>query len=296
MSAERIDDPDIMDTTFIQSETTKKNESSELQALRSAYLKLQESNKEIFDGFSYAATIQNGLLPQQRHFERLFKEYFVLYQPQNIISGDFYWIAEKNDCVIFAVADCTGHGIAGAMLSVLAISYLNYVVLGKNHDSLGDILGEVDKKWLETFNIYADKTKDNDWMEISLCSFDPKTRILKHAGARGKVTILNETGSTILKGDHFPIGGWQIEKNRIYTETEIVLPEKSMVYLSSDGFKDQIGGKSNRTMKDKTMKAFLSELFYLPAEVQKSFLSMAFKEWKGENLQTDDVCLLGVRL
>jgi serine phosphatase RsbU (regulator of sigma subunit) len=285
-----------MITKVIEKTCMEERDSPEVKNLRKDYLKLQKSHKEIFDGFSYAATIQNGLLPQQRHFERLFREYFVLYQPQNMISGDFYWIAEKNDCVIFAVADCTGHGIAGAMLSVLAISYLNYVVLGKNHESLSDILGEIDKKWIETFNMYGDKTKDNDWMEISLCSFNPQTRELKHAGARGKITIVNESGSKILKGNHYPIGGWQIEKNRVYHENSVTLPEKSMVYLSSDGFKDQIGGKSNRTMKDKAMQGFLSELYYLPTEVQKSFLSMTFNEWKGENAQTDDVCLLGVRL
>lgn len=217
-----------MNITLFPEQVIDEIESLEVTKLRAAYLKLQKSNKEIFEGFSYAATIQNGLLPQQRHFDRLFSEYFVLYQPQHMISGDFYWIAEKNDCVIFAVADCTGHGIAGAMLSVLAISYLNYVVLGKNHDSLGEILAEVDRKWLETFNIYADKTRDNDWMEISLCSFNPKTRVLKCAGAKGKITIINEEGTQILKGDPYPIGGWQIEKNRIYNEREIILPEKSM--------------------------------------------------------------------
>ena len=260
------------------------------------YNKLRQINSEIFDGFSYAATIQNGLLPQQRHFERLFEEYFILFQPQNIISGDLYWIAEKNDCVYFSVADCTGHGIAGAMLSVLAISYLNYVVLGKDFSSLGNMLGEIDKKWIETFNIYADKNRDNDWMEISLCSFNKKTRQLKCSGAGGKVIVINESGTTLIKGNPYPIGGWQIEKNRDFHENGIILPLNSMVYLSSDGFKDQIGGEKNKTMKEKKMIEFLSELFYLPPNIQKSLLTLSFNEWKGNNFQTDDVCVMGVRL
>jgi serine phosphatase RsbU (regulator of sigma subunit) len=285
-----------MSTTFPENMIDEINSLDETN-LREEYLRLHKLNQEIFQGFSYAATIQNGLLPQQRHFDRLVKEYFVLYEPQNIISGDFYWIAEKNDCVIFAVADCTGHGLAGAMLSVLAISYLNYVILGKNFSSLGNMLEEIDKKWIETFNMFSEKSKeDNDWMEISLCSFNRATRELKFAGARGKITIINQEGITHLRGNHYPIGGWQIEKNRSYHETEMILPENSMVYLSSDGFKDQIGGVGNKTMKEKKMQEFLAELFYLPANVQKSFLNMAFREWKGKNTQTDDVCVLGVRL
>ncbi|HTL80089.1 MAG TPA: SpoIIE family protein phosphatase [Bacteroidia bacterium] len=281
--------------TFIKTGNTE-NLLHEIKELRRENTKLNEINKEIFDGFTYAATIQQGLLPQQRHLDRLFNEYFVIYEPQNIISGDFFWTAKKNDITYFAVADCTGHGISGAMLSVLGISYLNYVVLGKDHSSLGDMLSEVDRKWIETFNIYGDRSRDNDWMEISICSFDHKKRELKFAGANGKVFIVNETESNIINGDHYPIGGWQIEKDRKYTEHTIAVPEYSMVYLSSDGFKDQLGGMHNKTFKQKRMREFLSDIFYLPPGIQKSFLKVAFNEWKGNNKQTDDVCVLGVRL
>ena len=121
----------------------------DLMNLKTEYLKLHQSNKEIFDSFRCAAAIQQGMLPQQRHFERLFTEYFVLYHPQHIISGDFYWIGVKEETVFFSVSDCTGHGIGGAMLSVLGISFLNYIVYGKKHDSLGSILEELDKKWID---------------------------------------------------------------------------------------------------------------------------------------------------
>ena len=268
----------------------------DLVELKTEYLKLHQSNKEIFDSFRCAAAIQHGMLPQQRHFERLFNEYFVLYQPQNIISGDFYWIGVKDDILYFAVADCTGHGISGAMLSVLGISFLNYVVYGKRYIWLGTILEELDKKWIETFNLYSDKDKDNNWMEISIGSFNSKTRVLKFAGARGKIVVINDDGEYVMEGDRYPIGGWQIAKERIYNETEMVLPQNSMVYLSSDGYKDQIGGPNEKTLKEKRMREYLSELYYMPANVQKAFLTMALNEWKGDNVQTDDVCVLGIRL
>lgn len=268
----------------------------DLMNLKTEYLKLHQSNKEIFDSFRCAAAIQQGMLPQQRHFERLFTEYFVLYHPQHIISGDFYWIGVKEETVFFSVSDCTGHGIGGAMLSVLGISFLNYIVYGKKHDSLGSILEELDKKWIETFNMYADKDKDNNWMELSLCSFNTRTRVLKFSGARSKVIIINDEGEYVLEGERYPIGGWQLEANRNFNETEMVLPPNSMIYLSSDGYKDQLGGPKGKTMKEKRMREYISELYYLPVNVQKAFLNMALNEWKGDNTQTDDVCVLGIRL
>jgi len=268
----------------------------DLKELKSEYLKLHQSNKELFESFRCAASIQQGLLPQQRHFDRLFSDYFVLYDPQNIISGDFYWIGNNDGILYFAVSDCTGHGISGAMLSVLGISFLNYVVYSKDYTSLSDILCELDQKWLETFHIYADEEKDNNWMEMSLCSFDPKTRILKFAGARNKVVVISQEGEQVLYGERYPIGGWQIETERTYHQQEIRVPENSMVYLSTDGYKDQIGGPKDKTFKERKMREYLNELYYLPAKNQKAFLTMAFNEWKGDNVQTDDVCLLGVRL
>lgn len=182
------------------------------------------------------------------------------------------------------------------MLSVLGISFLNYIVYGKKHDSLGSILEELDKKWIETFNMYADKDKDNNWMELSLCSFNTRTRVLKFSGARSKVIIINDEGEYVLEGERYPIGGWQLEANRNFNETEMVLPPNSMIYLSSDGYKDQLGGPKGKTMKEKRMREYISELYYLPVNVQKAFLNMALNEWKGDNTQTDDVCVLGIRL
>jgi serine phosphatase RsbU (regulator of sigma subunit) len=279
----------------LSEEMIERIEAIDVIELRSEYLKLHDVNKDIFNSFSYAATIQQGLLPQQRHFDRLFNEYFVIYKPQSIIGGDFYWITEKDDCVIFAVADCTGHGIAGAMLSVLGIGYLNYVVLGKNHNNLGDILEEVDKKWVETFNKLSETGINNDWAEISLGSFNPKTRELKFAGARGKIIIVNDEGTQVIKGDNFPIGGWQIEKDRVFKEHKMILPKDSMIYMTSDGFQHQFGGKKNKKFSGKTMQTFLEDIYDLPATIQKAFLSMTFNEWQGNNLQTDDVCVLGLK-
>ena len=137
----------------------------------------------------YAQTIQNGLLPKARHFEKNFKDHFVLYKPQDKISGDFYWLTKKDDTIFFALADCTGHGVSGAMLSVLGISLLNYVVQ-KNFTLVGDYLTELDKKWVETFNgDQYDFNFNNDWMEITLFSYNTVTKEFQFACAGGEFAI-----------------------------------------------------------------------------------------------------------
>ncbi len=277
-------------------EPMQRVDSIDSSELRNKYLQLYGINKDMFDSVNYAATIQQALLPQMRHFERIFNEYFVIYQPQNIIGGDFYWIAQKNDWSVFALADCTGHGVSGAMLSVLGISYLNYVVFGKDIDNLGRMLEHIDKKWIEAFHMFTEQEVNNDWMEISLAAFNSKTRELRFAGARGKIIIVNKNGIEIIKGHNYPVGGWQIEKNRIYEEQKIILSKDSMVYMTSDGFQDQFGGKKNKKMTIKKLHEHLNDIYSFPADVQKTVLTSIFNEWKSSNKQTDDVCVLGIRL
>jgi serine phosphatase RsbU (regulator of sigma subunit) len=267
------------------------------ETLKEEYNKLYSNNQELLEGIYYAASVQQGLLPQDRHFKRNFKEYFVYYRPLQIIGGDLYWVGEKDNKVYFAVADCTGHGVSGAMLSVLAVSFLNYVLLGKDHEDLGSVLKEIDKKWLETFNFSStDYLFDNDWMELSLGSFDFTTRILKFAGANNSICISHQNELTYLKGNAYPIGGWQIEKDREYTEHTLYLPEEAMVYLTSDGYKDQFGGEHEKRFGKKRLNNLLSEISNLPASKQKAKLDETFFHWKRGFQQTDDVCIMGIRL
>ena len=133
---------------------------------------LQKTIIEHENSLTYAQTIQNGLLPKERHFKKLFKDHFVVYKPQDKIGGDFYWLTTKGDVTYFALADCTGHGVSGAMLSVLGISLLNYVIQ-KNFDKVGDYLTELDKKWIETFNTeLLDSPFNNDWLEITIIAYN----------------------------------------------------------------------------------------------------------------------------
>jgi len=264
--------------------------------LQTEYSKLYHTNKELLDNIYYSAFVQQGILPQERHLKRLFSEYFVIYKPQNIIGGDLYWVCQKNDLQIFAVADCTGHGVSGALLSVLAVSFLNYLVLGKEFTSLGKVLEELDRKWIETFHQGIELGYNNDWMEIGICSFNPKTRELQYSGAFNNLTYVVEDKIKTFPGNRYPIGGWQLEEKRTFNDHSVILPQNAMLYLYTDGFKDQFGDLSKKRFSSKRVVHLLKTTNHLPSHKQMERIESEFNFWKGTEPQTDDVCMMGVRL
>jgi len=244
----------------------------------------------------YAQTIQNGLLPKERHFRKFFKDYFVLYKPQNKIGGDFYWLTTKDDTIYFALADCTGHGISGAMLSVLGISLLNYVIQ-KNFSYVGEYLTELDKKWIETFNNEMhDSHFNNDWMDLTLIAYNKTTRQLQYASASAEFAILQNNEITIYKGDKFPIGGWQIEKNREYKTFTVEIEADAKLYFFSDGIKHQFDSTNTKKFSRKRLLNGLLHYNQLPMNSQQELMEFVFNTWKENTTQTDDVSLIGIEL
>ncbi len=242
----------------------------------------------------YAQTIQHGLLPKARHFGKYIKDYFVYYKPQDKIGGDFYWLTTKEDTLYFALADCTGHGISGAMLSVLGISLLNYVIQKKfNH--VGDYLTELDKKWIETFNKeLIDSQYNNDWLEITLVSFNTKTREFQYACGGGEFAIYQNNTITTYKGNNFPIGGWQIEKNRTFDTHHLILEKDAKLYFFSDGFKHQFDAGNNKKFSRKRLLNILGCYQCLSMNEQRELFEFIFDTWKEDTHQTDDVSLIGI--
>jgi sigma-B regulation protein RsbU (phosphoserine phosphatase) len=264
--------------------------------LQKEYHRLFQDNKDIMAGIHYAQLIQQGILPQGRHLDRLFKDYFVIYRPQSIIGGDLFWVGQKGKLKIFAVADCTGHGVSGALLSILALSFLNYIVLGKEFQEIHEVLEELDKKWLEAFHQGIEHGFDNDWMEIGLCSFNTETRELQYSGVFNKLTCITPQETICKYGSRYPIGGWQLKKNRTYTNHSIVLPENSTIYLYTDGFKDQFGELSKKRYGSKRLSELIEVVSKYPLAEQKTILEEDFLAWKGQEIQTDDMCMLGIKL
>jgi len=267
------------------------------QDLKRAYHQLEKKNKDLVDGLYYAAFVQQGLMPQARHFEKLNLPYFIYYSPLHIIGGDFFWIGKKGDWCIYAVGDCTGHGVSGAMLSSLAIGFLNYVVYSKYFNEIGDILSEIDKKWIETFNRNDDAWIDNDWMELSMIAYNPVTQEMQFAGAGGSILYLNNENELMrLKGNNYPVGGWQIELNRKYKTERLQVTNPAKVFLYSDGFKDQFGGLNEKRLGQQKFNKLIHSSAYMNCQNQKDHLEYQLNVWRGTVAQTDDVCLLRVDL
>jgi serine phosphatase RsbU (regulator of sigma subunit) len=256
------------------------------------------SNFEFVSSLKYAAILQRGIFPKQRHFDRVFEESFVLYLPQQIISGDFYWLSQVNDHLTYlAVGDCTGHGVPGAMLSILANNLLSYSILNKRIKKTSKILQELDKRFIESFSSdLQEEGFNNDWFDISLVCINSKNKTIQYSGAKRKGLLVQKEGSKILKGSNYPIGGWQMAEKRHFDSITISYEPGDALYLSSDGYQDQIGGHKDKKYKSYRLKDTLITNSKSSMEKQKNLLLNQHKDWKGANEQTDDICLVGVRL
>lgn len=249
------------------------------------------------ESLKYAEIIQRGLLPKRRHFNRLFSDHFILYKPLHILSGDFYWIGSRGHLTYLAVGDCTGHGVPGALLSVLASNILSYSIMNKGIVKTNKILKEVDKKFIESFSGIKDELFNNDWVDIALVCIDRLENKLYFSSANRKICLVNnEQEMTILEGSPYPIGGWQVERERHFNATQFSFEEGNVLYIGSDGFQDQIGGERNKKYSSKKLHAFFAEHHAEPMTKQKQLLEKEFMEWKGQEDQVDDVCIVGVRL
>ena len=243
-----------------------------------------------------AQIIQQGLLPKKRHFNRIFDDSFVIYKPQNIISGDFYWVGAKNDLKYLVVGDCTGHGVSAALLSVLAINLFQYAIMNKGIKRTNKILMEVDRKFIESFKSGEKGNFDNPWIDISIICIDEKKKVYHFSSANRKLLHVSKKEMHLLKGNRYPLGGWQLEKERRFEPQTVNYEKGDIIYLGSDGFQDQIGGENNKKYKSRRLHNFLLNQQGLALKNQKRRLEREFESWRNENEQVDDVCIVGARL
>lgn len=272
------------------------NEAIDNEQLKNQFVSLYHYHNDLTSSLNYAQIIQKGVLPKDRHFQRLFNDYFVLYVPQSFVSGDFYWIGEVGDKVLFAVGDCTGHGVPGAMLTMLAQSFLNYIILGKGMTNTSEILKEFDKKLIETFMHEYDNPYSNDWIDMALCCYDKSKKEVSFASAKRKLMVVSKENTEIYKGSNYPLGGWQMEEERLFETQKIKVKDGDMIFMGSDGFQDQIGGEKNKKYGSKQLHVLLEDLSSLPCEKQLMILKKTFSEWKKGEQQLDDICLMGIRV
>lgn len=271
-------------------EIESKKKQIELQ--RDEILKQKE---EITGSITYASRIQDAILPEESICKKLFRDHFVLFKPRDIVSGDFYWIHEEPDRILFAVADCTGHGVPGAIMSMLGISILNEIASNSNGDlPAGEMLNLLREKVIFSLKQTGSGDEATDGMDISLCIMERKTGCLQFAGAFNPLWILRNGKLTEFRADRMPVG-YQ-EKLPGFTTRETTLQEGDALYLLSDGYFDQFGGDNDKRFSSGRLKRVLREISSLPMNRQKEILDERFIKWMGGGDQIDDVLILGIRI
>lgn len=255
---------------------------------------IAEQKKEIMDSIHYAQRIQKAVLPADHSIQNIMPEHFILYLPRDIVSGDFYWISSKDEKVIFTAADCTGHGVPGAFMSMLGISFLNEIVNTSRQISSGKILDQLRNHVKETLS-QSEGGESKDGMDIALCILDRKNMNLQYSGAFNPLYLIRDTELTEYKADRMPIGIHMGEESR-FLDHKIQLEKGDCLYIFSDGFQDQIGGEQGKKFLSKSLKALLTEVHSQPMAKQKQILYDILEQWMHGYQQVDDILVLGVRV
>jgi serine phosphatase RsbU (regulator of sigma subunit) len=255
-------------------------------------LKLESKNKDITDSINYASRIQQAILPSNQKIEQYIKNFFIFNLPKDILSGDFYWIEAINKRVYFAVADCTGHGIPGSMVSVVCNNALNRSIQEFNLKAPNEILNKTREL---VINAFDDNEKNiRDGMDISLCCIDKTTNKLLFSGANNPLIIIRKNKLITLEADRQPIGKYSFGKP--FSQQEFNLIPKDIIYLYTDGFADQFGGDRGKKYKSAQLLKFLLKNSNLTLRNQKDALANEFKNWKSDHEQIDDVCIMGLKI
>lgn len=263
------------------------------QELQEQKLIVEAKNHEIVESIQYARFIQQALLPLETEIQASFDENaFVYYAPKDIIAGDFFWFEKRGEVSWFAVADCTGHGVPGAMVSVLCINALYQSLAANEQVTTGELLDHVRELVVQTLTKEARSVKDG--MDVSIARFDHQTKTLQWTGANNPLWIFRGDEILVTSPDKQPVG--QFDGAKPFTTHEIQLETNDWIILFSDGYADQFGGPKNKKYKYATFRDFIRAHKDKSGSELKQDLKNEFESWKGLNEQTDDVCVMGVKL
>jgi len=278
----RIFDKKIKELLKISSE---KNEELELQNQL-----ISDKNQQITDSIKYALRIQQAILGNPERLQKIFPQSFIFFSPKDIVSGDFYWFYQKEDTKIVIAADCTGHGVSGAFMTVLGSDLLDNIVKNQEIFSPAQILTNLDKA------ILAVLQKDSsiaDGMDASVLRVEKEK--IWFSGAKNPLYFVKNNQIDFIKGSKSPIGGSYYYKDKIFEESELLIDTQLDCYLFSDGFQDQFGGTENRKFLNKRFRELLFSIHSHALTEQKLILEQTIRQWKGNLPQTDDILVIGIR-
>jgi len=264
---------------------------------------IELKNKDITDSINYAQKIQEAILPSDLDIKKHLPENFVLFKPKDIVSGDFYWFSKKEDKAFIAAADCTGHGVPGAFMSMIGNSLLNEIVNDNGVDEPAKILQQLKEGVIKSLKQTGEAGKQKDGMDIALCAFDFKNNKLEFSGAYNPLIRIREGELEETRSDRMPIGIYSDDGGRKFTNHELEMKKGDMYYFFTDGFVDQFGGPKGKKYMGKRFKILLKEIYQLPMKKQRQKLDEVVEGWKAHVMadgstyeQMDDILVIGVKV
>jgi len=256
---------------------------------------VQQQKQKITDSIIYAKRIQSAVLPPNRFIQHLLAEHFIFYKPRDIVSGDFYWIKQVENRICIAAADCTGHGVPGALMSMLGITFLNEIINKDPKIRANEILNELRTHVISSLRQTGKTGESHDGMDIALCIINHNTKTLEYAGANNHLYMIRKGVFSEIKADRMPIGIHRRAKES-FTNHEINLETDDLIYIFSDGYTDQFGGKDGRKFLPTNFKNLLIENHLKPLQEQKQIIEENFESWRGEFKQLDDILIIGFKV
>jgi serine phosphatase RsbU (regulator of sigma subunit) len=252
-------------------------------------------NKEIMADIRYASRIQQAILPNLDFISNSIEEYFILHQPKNHVSGDFYWVSNIGDQKIIAVGDCTGHGISGGLMHMLGAVYLNEIVSRNKFRTASGILEQLREHIIKSLNQTGQSGEAQDGLDIALCIIDCTKNELQFSGANNPLYLIRKNELQEIKGDRMPVGIY-LTFNNPFTNHVIKLYADDQLYLFSDGYADQFGGPKGKKFRYKQFKELILQHSHEPMIIQKEILNNVHDKWRGSLDQIDDILVFGLKI
>jgi serine phosphatase RsbU (regulator of sigma subunit) len=279
---------------LIKTKKLLKEKEAALKIIENQKYELEYRDKNITDSLIYAKRIQEALLPSESYFKKYVDDSFVFFKPKDIVSGDFYWIGEKDNKVFVVAADCTGHGVPGALMSMIGLDIVERAINVLNIHSPAQILDLLNKDLEKIFSREKDfGTVIRDGMDIGLCVIDMSSKKMQYAGAFFPLYLIRNNNLIEMKGDKLIIG--MNPDGHAYSDHEIILLDDDIFYLFSDGYVDQFGGSEMKKFMYRRFRYLLLTIHRFPVADQKAIIEDNIRTWMGNNIQVDDIMVIGFR-
>jgi ligand-binding sensor domain-containing protein/serine phosphatase RsbU (regulator of sigma subunit) len=287
----------IIEKAHLEEKVLKRTKEIECQKNELALQRdtIERKNASITSSILYASQIQNAILPPEEFIKKLLPDSFILNWPKDIVSGDFYWLTEKDKKIVFTVADCTGHGVPGSFMSLLGITLIGEIVNVFGIVESDEIVTALKDKLIDSLQQKRKAITTSDGMDIALCVMDRKNSTIQFTGGMNDLVFIHQGKLEVIEADHISVSVLYSDYRK-FSKKEIHFEKGDLVYLSSDGFQDQFGGNRDKKFLRQRFHSLLTEIHQMPMAVQKEVLEKRLREWMGSTIQTDDITVMGIRL